>query len=90
MYCKITRGNAMEIAEIKKEIADIDAHNQYGRDGSSLVVIRDRCPKGRRIRTALGLHDINNIQLMENGKYQICFHVKRSQFVKYLNNNKQE
>ena len=75
----------MKVEDIKKEIADIDAHNQHGRDGSNLVVVRARMPKGRRIRTALGLHDICNIQLTENGKYQICFRVKRSQFVKFLN-----
>lgn len=74
----------MKPEDILNEIAEIDKYNKYGRDGSSLVVVRDRPPKGRRIRTALGLHDINNVQLTEEGKYQICFHVKRAQFVKYI------
>ena len=77
----------MEIEDVMSEIEEIDAHNKFGRDGSSLVIIRDRPPKGWKIRTAFGLNPINNVQEAEDGKYQICFHVTRAQFVKYLRNS---
>ena len=74
----------MNIEDVEKEIAEIDSYNKFGRDGSSLVVIRDKCPTGYNIRTMFGLNQINNVQETSDGKYQICFNVKRAQFVRYL------